>query len=92
MADDVRAVHAVVAGRVQGVGYRYSCMQQATALGVAGWVRNLPDGTVELWAEGPSPAVDDLLAWCHEGPAWGHVERVEADPVAPAGHTGFHVR
>jgi acylphosphatase len=59
------------------VGYRYSARQQATLLGLSGWVRNLWDGTVEVEAEGPSGSLMDFLAWLRRGPAGAHVLRVQ---------------
>ena len=73
-----------VEGRVQGVGYREACVQQARALGVAGWIRNRRDGSVEVLAAGPQRAVDRLQAWLNEGPALARVERVTAAVVEPA--------
>ena len=58
-----------VAGRVQGVWFRESCREQAVALGVTGWVRNLADGRVEVVLEGPEAAVERVVQWCHDGPA-----------------------
>jgi acylphosphatase len=72
----VDRLHVFIAGRVQGVGFRYSTARQATALGLTGWVRNLPDGRVEAEFEGPKPALDDMLGWCREGPALAHVTDV----------------
>lgn len=92
MSAEVRA-HALISGRVQGVYYRASAAEQAAALGLAGWVRNLRDGRVELVAEGPPAAVDALLRWCAQGPAHARVEAVEVERDAPAGLAGpFVVR
>ncbi len=88
----MRRVEVVVRGRVQGVGYRWSCVMEAERQGVAGWVRNQADGSVELWAEGEDDAVEALLAWCRKGPRWSSVDEVELRPVAVHGHTGFTVR
>lgn len=68
MNDNNSCLHAVVHGRVQGVFFRASTQKKARALGLTGWVRNLPDGTVEVLAVGPRPALEALLAWLHEGP------------------------
>jgi acylphosphatase len=82
----VRRLHAVVSGRVQGVGFRASAQQGAQRLGLAGWVRNLADGRVELEAEGPPEILDQLLAWLRKGPSLGRVDSVEADwPATDAG-------
>ena len=81
-----------VSGRVQGVWFRESLREQAVALGVAGWVRNLMDGRVEALLEGPEPAVDRVVAWCHQGPSRARVDRVEVRLESPIGVSGFHVR
>lgn len=83
---------AVVSGRVQGVFFRDTCERVATGLGVSGWVRNRTDGTVEVVAEGERAAVDDLLAWCRDGPPRARVDRVEVTDEPPAGERGFRVR
>ena len=83
---------ALVAGRVQGVWFRESCSDQALASGVAGWVRNLADGRVEVVLEGPPNAVDEVLAWCRRGPRRAHVDGVDVVDEAPVGERGFRVR
>lgn len=88
-----RRIHAVVRGRVQGVSYRASTEREARRLGLAGWVANRADGTVELEAEGPAAAVAALLAWCARGPARAEVTAVEVAEQAPRGAAGeFGVR
>jgi acylphosphatase len=84
-------VRAVVSGRVQGVWYRESCRREAERLRVAGWIRNNPDGTVELEAEGARPAVEELLAWARQGPPRAVVSAVRVDDLALRGDSGFHV-
>jgi acylphosphatase len=79
----VKAIHAVVSGRVQGVTYRQNCRQAARSLGLVGWVRNTPDGGVEVWAQGSSDACDKLTDWLWAGPPAAAVTAVEADSVAP---------
>jgi len=81
-----------VHGRVQGVFFRDSTQREASGRGVAGWVRNAGDGSVEAWFEGPREDVESLVAWCASGPPRASVERVEADDVAPEGLDGFAVR
>src|SRR5215470_8625610 len=61
-------VHLRVRGRVQGVGYRFSALEEARRLGLTGWVRNTRDGHVELMAEGAESQLRRLVAWCHVGP------------------------
>jgi acylphosphatase len=67
-----------VEGRVQGVGFRYATCARAEALGLHGWVRNLPDGRVEAEFEGAEAVLDDMLDWCGQGPAFAYVTSVEA--------------
>jgi acylphosphatase len=90
-ADRVRR-RVFVAGRVQGVWFRESCRDQAQATGVAGWVRNLADGRVEVVLEGPPGAVDEVLEWCRRGPRRARVDRVDVADEAPVGEQGFRVR
>ena len=85
-------VHVFVEGRVQGVWFRDSTGQQATRLGVKGWVRNLPDGRVEAVYEGPRDAVEELLAWTRRGPERALVTAVEIHDEALKGERGFSVR
>lgn len=81
--------HLWVSGRVQGVGFRYSFGEEADTLGVAGWARNLPDGRVEVVMEGEDEAVARLEQWCHRGPPWARVVRVEARDEPPEGVSGL---
>ena len=83
---------ALVGGRVQGVWFRESCRDQAVAVGVAGWVRNLADGRVEVVLEGPPAAVEEVLAWCRRGPRRARVDRVDVVDEGPVGERGFRVR
>ena len=69
-------VHLIIEGRVQGVWFRESTRKEAVSLGVFGWVRNLPDGTVEVMAEGPKEAVKGLVSWCRHGPPVASVDHV----------------
>ena len=79
----------VAHGRVQGVFFRESTRMRAEERGVAGFVRNLPDGTVEAVFEGPEAAVADLVAFCMDGPQDARVERLDVEPEEPKGLTGF---
>ena len=86
----VRA-HLVVRGRVQGVWYRGSMEDEAERLGVAGWVRNRPDGSVEAEVEGEPGAVEALIAWARRGPPAARVTDVEVRWVDPHGERGRFV-
>ncbi len=81
----------VVRGRVQGVGFRWSCAHEAEQLGVSGWVRNRVDGSVEVVAEGPADAVDRLVDWCRTGPTGAIVRGLEIDEQALRGETWFRI-
>jgi len=86
-------LHAWVSGRVQGVGFRYFVMQNAQTLGLAGWVRNLHDGRVEVVAEGPHEALDRLLAALRKGPMSAEVAEVAYEFGNAKGEfDGFHGR
>lgn len=82
----------VARGRVQGVGYRYFALQTARELGLSGFARNLPDGSVEVLAEGPEPALDQLEQRLREGPSFAHVTGLERSPAEERGAQGFHIR
>ena len=75
----------LVIGRVQGVFYRASAQQEAMRLGLVGEVRNLPDGCVEVIAEGPRDRIEELIAWCKQGPPSAQVEHVRVRWSAATG-------
>lgn len=79
----------VIAGRVQGVGYRAACARRARTAGVAGSVRNRHDGTVEAVFEGSDAAVCAMVAWCRSGPHWAHVAEVRVSEETPTGDERF---
>jgi len=83
--------HIRVWGAVQGVFFRASCAREAERRGVAGWVRNVPDGSVEAVVEGEAAAVEALTAWCRRGPNGARVDGVEAADEPPEGLQGFRV-
>ena len=88
-----KAVHAVIEGRVQAVGFRYWTAREAEALSLRGWVRNRRDGTVEVLFAGPEAAVDAMVDACRRGPPAAKVARVRARPAeAPAAGAGFDYR
>jgi len=82
----------VVHGLVQGVFFRDTVRRHAQSRGVAGWVRNNPDGTVEAAFEGEPETVERLVAFVHEGPRGAIVERVDVTDEADEGLSGFSVR
>jgi acylphosphatase len=90
---DQHAIVATVAGRVQGVGFRYSTQRIATNLGLVGWVMNQPDGTVRTWAQGTEESVARFLGFLEEGPPSAQVKEVRTDDVlADPALAGFRVR
>jgi acylphosphatase len=82
----------VVHGAVQGVFFRDTTERQASGRGVAGWVRNRPDGTVEAVFEGEPDAVERMVGFAYEGPRGAEVEQVETFDEEPEGLSGFRVR
>ncbi len=85
-------IRALVTGRVQGVFYRASTKDAARARGLAGWVRNCDDGSVEVEAEGPADQVEALVAWLRRGPPAARVQDVAVERIPPAGDREFVVR
>jgi acylphosphatase len=85
------ARRVVVHGRVQGVFFRAEARARAESLGLAGSVRNLPDGSVEAVFEGPPERVESMLDWSRRGPAGAAVEGVDVSPEEPTGERGFGV-
>jgi acylphosphatase len=79
-------------GRVQGVWFRGATQRRARSLGVAGWVRNCADGSVEAVFEGPPARVAAVVAFCREGPPGARVDRVEVSDEEPEGLTAFDIR
>ena len=82
----------VIRGRVQGVFFRGTTEEVARRAGVAGWVRNRPDGCVEAAFEGDAAAVEKLVAFCRRGPSWADVTRVDVEEEEPTGELGFRIR
>lgn len=83
-APRMRTIHALVSGHVQGVGFRWNCLQEAERLGLSGSVRNLSDGDVEVYAHGESGQVAQLIAWLFHGPRWAHVAGVTVKDIVAA--------
>ncbi len=86
------AYRYLVAGRVQGVGFRYFALREAEALGVTGFARNLPDGRVEVVAEAAETVLADFESRLREGPGFAQVASVDRAPITPRGDHGFQIR
>ena len=86
------AKRVVVHGSVQGVFFRDTTQRKAESRGVAGWVRNCSDGSVEALFEGDADAVDAMVAFAREGPRGAQVERVDVSDARPEGGDGFRIR
>ena len=92
-SNDIQELHAYVRGRVQGVGFRYFVVEKARSLGLHGYARNESDCSVEVLAQGPRPALEQLLALLRRGPSAAHVSEVRTTWRKPTEHiSGFHVR
>jgi acylphosphatase len=89
----VKRFHAIILGRVQGVYYRAMAREHAKALGIKGYAKNLPDGSVELDAQGEEESLRDLLRWCQHGPPGARVDDVIVTWETPQETSGeFRVR
>jgi acylphosphatase len=87
------SARVIVTGLVQGVAYRQSTQMQARLLNVSGWVRNLPDSSVEGWFEGDEANVQALIEWCRQGPRMARVDGVQMEQGEFTGqHTDFAIR
>lgn len=79
----------VVRGRVQGVFFRAETRDRARSLGLSGWVRNAPDGSVEAVFEGQRERIESILDWCRRGPGLAEVDHVDVAWEEPRGEEGF---
>ena len=85
-------MHVWARGRVQGVFFRGEAQARAESLGVAGWIRNAEDGSVEAVFEGAREQVESIVDWCRRGPAGAQVDELEVEPEEPDAEHGFRVR
>ena len=92
IAQTVARCHLWVRGRVQGVGFRVFALQHAQRWGLAGWARNLPDGRVEIVAEGDIQALEQFVASVRPGPTGARVEDVRVEWEAPTTMHGFRIQ
>ena len=85
------SVHLIVRGLVQGVWFRAGTREQALKLGLCGWAKNCPDGTVEIHAEGEKESLEKLIEWCRTGPSVAVVSSLDIEWVEPQGLTTFEI-
>jgi len=86
------AFRIVICGRVQGVGFRYAAFKIASSLGLRGYIRNAPDGKVQGEVEGSSEAIQQFVAWCHDGPQLARVDEVIISEQPLKDYNDFKVR
>jgi acylphosphatase len=91
MSGLIKHIDIHVTGRVQGVFYRASAQKEARRLGLAGWVKNEPDGSVTMEVEGDSVNLDSFVAWCRQGPKFAQVEGVKVSKGDVCNYRGFSV-
>jgi acylphosphatase len=89
---ETAAVHLIVQGRVQGVFYRAKTLKTAVNLELTGWVKNCDDGSVEIHAEGSKAKLEELIEWCHRGPALAKVSNVDLNWVEAEDLRSFDIR
>lgn len=85
MGESRQRVHMIISGRVQGVCFRMYTREEGTRQGLTGWVRNAPDGTVEVLAEGTLAPLQEFVTWCHNGPSHARVMNVKVNYDKPRG-------
>ncbi|MDR1318156.1 MAG: acylphosphatase [Treponema sp.] len=87
-----KAFYIRISGRVQGVGFRYTCRNEACRLGIRGWVRNNYNGDVEVWAEGSAEKLECFLRWLRRGPPGARVDSADCETRQPTGkYQGFGI-
>lgn len=82
----------IVTGKVQGVFFRQSAKEEADRLGLTGWVRNVPDGSVEIAAFGDEKSISQLIEWCQEGPPVASVVDLQLESIEFEEHDGFNIK
>ena len=86
------AITLTVFGKVQGVGFRYYTRKKAKELSISGFVKNMPDGSVYIEAEGTEASLYQFVSWCGDGPSWARVVKVDRQDVPVCGFEEFNVR
>ncbi len=86
-----KLVKLIIRGKVHGVGFRFSCMEAAYRIGVTGFVKNKKDGTVYVEAEGPEENIEQFILWCHKGPTWARINKVEIETGELKDYKSFEI-
>lgn len=87
-----RSYSIIVKGRVQGVSFRFATHAKALKLQLTGWVKNLPNGDIQIEAEGNETSINSLIDWCYVGPPLAKVEEVIADETTVKNHRNFEIK
>ncbi|MBC7081243.1 MAG: acylphosphatase [Thermoplasmatales archaeon] len=88
----MKRVSVRIYGKVQGVWFRAHTKEMADKLGLCGWVKNMPDGSVWAVFEGDERRIEEMIEWCHHGPPLARVERVEINEEEPKGEKDFRIK
>lgn len=88
----MKAVQINISGRVQGVGFRHSAVKTANQLRVKGYVKNNPDGSVLIEAEGNQEALNEFIKWCYQGPAFAQVQDIQLKDIGTKGYKTFDIK
>jgi len=91
MSNELKAIHVIISGRVQGVWFRAWTQKAALKLGLTGWVRNRTDGTVEALLCGRSEQLEAMIAKCRKGPTLARVDKISQTPAEPPAESGFNL-
>lgn len=89
---ELHCLKILVQGKVQGVSFRFYTRKKAQELGIRGWVRNTPEGSVEIEAEGNEQQLATFYSWCARGPVLAKVAQISSVPVPCKGYSGFDIR
>ncbi len=87
-----KAYQISITGRVQNVGFRFHTQDEAVKLGINGFVKNMPDGSVFIEAEGPEPQLNKFISWCHKGPSWAKVFDIKIAEQPLMGYVTFEIK
>jgi len=88
----MKHINISIYGRVQGVGFRHAAKHQARYLGIHGYIRNMPDGSVFIEAEGEETALTQFVHWCRKGPEYAQIEKINTEESPIRFYTGFNAQ